>query len=145
MGKKAEKMYDKDKAPKLDRDDKGNVSVKEGMTKADAIQSGTEGVPVKEQHAMRDMHHRHEMEHMTMNRKHETEHHASEGKDGSMLERHISEHKEMNTRHMAELKKSGSRQGASESNGEKPKDGKTKIEAPEKKEKAKASEAGEKK
>lgn len=54
MGKKSAKMYDKDKAPKLDRDDKGNVTVKEGkgvsekQKDADETQAGTEDVTAKE-------------------------------------------------------------------------------------------------
>lgn len=100
---KAEKMYGN--PPEVEQDEKGSFSVKPKA--ADEEQAGTEGEQehVVAEHKMRDMHHRHEMEHMAMNRKHEVEHHASGG-DEARVERHIHEHKEMNTRHMAELKKS---------------------------------------
>lgn len=100
---KAEKMYSN--PPEVEQDEKGSFSVK--PKKADETQAGTEGTQehVVKEHAMMDMHHRHEMEHMAMNRKHEVENHSSAGGDEAMLERHISEHKEMNTRHISELKK----------------------------------------
>lgn len=148
MGSKSSKMYDPEKAPALDRDEKGNVRVKAGkkagMSKADETQSGTEGVPqhVKDQHAMRDMHHRHEMEHMAMNRKHEVEHSASKG-DKAMIEKHISEHKEMNTRHLAELKKASSRANSNDA-GVDPKDDKPENIPAGPKNKAKADDGGEK-
>lgn len=136
---KSEKMYSK--SPKLDRDEKGNVSITHPK-ETDVEQSGTAGVSdnLKEQHAMRDMHHRHEMEHMAMNRKHEVEHAASKGGDG-MLEKHISEHKEMNTRHIGELKKAVSRKNSNDE-GADPKQGKTKLEEPKAEKKPKATDGG---
>lgn len=133
---KAKKMYDN--PPKVERDEKGALGVK-APTKADAVQSGTDGVDVHAEHAMRDMHHRHEMEHMAMNRRHEVEHHSSGG-DAGLPEKHVTEHKEMNTRHIGELKKAMSRSAKDGSADTKaPKE---KLESPKEEKKAKSGDAG---
>lgn len=136
MGKKASKMYDKEKAPKLDRDDSGNVAVKEGKSpteeekKTDAKGAGTEGVPStdheqRHSHERREIKHRHIKEHLDMHHKHEMEHHHEKSKDG-MHERHEKEMKDMHTRHEHEQKamhknhgKTASEGGAAEPHAEK--------------------------
>lgn len=136
---KSEKMYGN--PPTAETDEKGHTSVKE-PSKADKEQSGTDGVKLdtaEDEHKMQEMHHRHEMEHMTMNRRHEVE--MQGGDKASMIEKHITEHKEMSTRHLAEMKKSHGKG----SNGEKAKDVKGGVEMPEEgKKKAKAEKGGEK-
>lgn len=105
---KADKMYGN--PPEAETDEKGNTTVKPG--KADQTQSGTEGMAQGVEHAqkMREMHHRHETEHMAMNRRHEVEMDA-----GGEIEKHITEHKEMTQRHHAEVKKShGGHKGGGE-------------------------------
>lgn len=155
MGAKASKMYDKDKAPRLDRDEKGNVAVKEGGSgepsdkekESDATQAGTEGMEVKERHMheRREMQHRHMHEHMGMHHKHEIEHSHHTGSKEMLHERHEQEKKQMHTRHEHEHKmmhdkheKEMTSEGGAE--GER----KTKSEEPKAKKTAKATEAGEK-
>lgn len=107
---KADKMYGN--PPTAETDEKGNTTVKPG--KADQEQSGTEGMAQGIEHAqkMREMHHRHETEHMAMNRRHEVE---TDAGSESSIEKHITEHKEMNQRHMAEMKKAhGGHKGGGE-------------------------------
>lgn len=135
---KADKMYSN--PPEAETDEKGNTTVKPG--KADQEQSGTEGVAQKTGQAepaekMREMHHRHETEHMAMNRRHEVEMDAG---GESSIEKHITEHKEMNQRHMAEMKKM---HGGSKGDGEPvTKKGEPEKQEPEKK--AKPEKGGEK-
>ena len=109
MGSKSSKMY-KD-SPKLERDEDGNLGVTQRQEESDETQAGTEGmaVGVRQAHDRRDMHHRHEMEHMALHHKHEREHMAHDiakgGEKHEMHKRHEEEHKAMTDRHHHEMKK----------------------------------------
>lgn len=107
MGKKASKMYDKEKAPSLARDDKGGVTVKEGkkpsqeQKDADEVEAGTEGVLAEDHkiHDRREMFNRHITERMAMYHKHEMD---SGGEDIAV--RHAAERKDMHAKHESEHK-----------------------------------------
>lgn len=146
---KAEKMYAK--PPVMERDEEGKLGVKK-PSKADADQSGTEGMAleVHQAHERHGMHHRHEMEHMAMHHGHEKEHAAHDAAKGSdkskMHDKHETEIKEMHKRHHEEMKKMHKKHekgghGAEESGLEKP--AKEKAEMPKENKKAKVDKSGE--
>lgn len=104
MAAKSKKMYAN--APKVERDEKGNLGVVE-PTKADAVQSGTDGVAIKVKQASdrAEAVHRHVSEYLSMHHRHEAAY-ASGGDGAAHLEeltamhkRHASEMKEMQKRH----------------------------------------------
>lgn len=144
---KADKLYGN--PPKMERDKDGHMTVKK-PTKADEVQSGTEGVPVPVQqaHERHGMHHRHEVEHMAMHHKHESEHSAHDAAKGGskehMHDRHEKEHKEMTERHHKEMKAMHAKHEKGEISGlQEPK--KEGSEKSGKEEKVHADKAGEKK
>jgi hypothetical protein len=99
---KYERMYKN--SPKLERDADGNLGVKK-PTQADAVQSGTDGVPVHVRHAheRREIKHRHVAEHHALHHRHEIEHsHMEGGKKGELHARHHAEIKAMHGRHEGE-------------------------------------------
>lgn len=77
MSKRSDKMY-KD-SPTIGEDGEGKKVVKKKESKAAETDSGTEGMPEHESHAL-EMHHKHEKEHLDLNQKHEKERHALHSK-----------------------------------------------------------------
>lgn len=104
---KHEKFY-KD-SPKLERDaETGDMKVSKKEKKAEAVQTGTEGVQRDEEMPHDDTSARHAMDRLSLHHKHENEHHAHKGGDKhDMHERHVSEHKAMFKKHEKELGATG--------------------------------------
>lgn len=104
MAAKHEKMYKG--SPRIEADEHGKKVIKKGPTeaemKADKVSGGTEkverGVPAHARHALerRDVHHRHEMEHLMHD-------HGDGGDKKEMHGRHEKEMSEMHKRHDKEL------------------------------------------
>lgn len=109
------KMYKN--SPKLARGEDGKMGVTKGEKKAADVNSGTDGVPEHESHAL-EMGHKHEKEHLELNQKHEKE-------------RHMLRSKHMKDMQTGEGKEGGEKEGKKESTGSG--EGKEKVEKVEEK------------
>lgn len=101
-----ERMYDKDKQPRMERDKKGDMAVTKGKVKNEEKEAGAEGAmrEPEEHGADQDMGARHSMDRLSMHTKHEGEHMAhKEGDKKEMHGRHQKEIKDMHKRHEKEM------------------------------------------
>ena len=132
---KADRMYAN--PPKAERDDSGKLKVKKA-SKANAVQSGTDGMHEGEDNSEMPMAARHMMAHEKLHGKHMVEHAQHKGNDKSSLhERHQAELKSLHKVHEKEMK-------AHVTEGGKDEPTKTKPEMPKGEHKANENDAGEK-